>query len=356
MRKTQLILLFIVGAGVAAVAGTVAADRWSSWFGPQSVPPPPVAQPDLVIDPQYLDFGEVWETDEFEWSLPIQNQSHAPIRIARWINSCGCLSIEPAALDLRPGETATVKIRLDLTAKLHLNPDTVQPVVVGIDAVLGDGSRGPTWVIRGKVKTLLSSNPDLIFKQMPDVAQPYPAKQLSLDLVQSATNLTVESDSPHITAFIQPGNGQPQARVPIELRFAHSIPLGDHKFSLTVRGEFGSPRCAFSKRLNGILSVVPDVQPEPGAVVFPARRLGEEAEDVIALKSLTGATFRIESVTAEGDGLSATLTKAEPQITIRQRSAKLGQHVAHVKVVATSGGRVYQLTIPVTSLWIQPEP
>jgi hypothetical protein len=36
----------------------------------------------LVVDPQYLDFGDVWAQPDFEWKIPIRNTIGRDIRIS----------------------------------------------------------------------------------------------------------------------------------------------------------------------------------------------------------------------------------------------------------------------------------
>ncbi len=60
-------------------------------------------------------------------------------------------------------------------------------------------------------------------------------------------------------------------------------------------------------------------------------------------------------MTTDGEGLSADWIKGESKLVIRQRSTKIGQTTTCVRVVVRSEQRVYDISIPVTSLWINPE-
>ena len=57
----------------------------------------------LVIPPDSLDLGEVWEQEAFPWSLPITNRSHQPVEIADFATSCTCVSLEPSGVHATTG-------------------------------------------------------------------------------------------------------------------------------------------------------------------------------------------------------------------------------------------------------------
>src|SRR5581483_4492408 len=67
MTRRRIVLLALVAAGLAAAAGPLTG--WWSWTRPAAEVPPA----ELVVAPHALDFGEVWATDRFDWSLPVQN-------------------------------------------------------------------------------------------------------------------------------------------------------------------------------------------------------------------------------------------------------------------------------------------
>jgi len=69
--------------------------------------------PALVVEEQYLSFGEVWEDPAFVWTLPIRNATHEDIEVINFITDCTCGKIEPRSLkipaqgtrEVRPGLT-----------------------------------------------------------------------------------------------------------------------------------------------------------------------------------------------------------------------------------------------------------
>lgn len=238
----------------------------------------------------------MWETDKFEWTIPVTNQSDKSVRIVRWATSCDCLGVEPASLDLKAGETKPIKVRLDLAAKLDSKSSVTQRVTVNLSPVLATGKLGSSWQVCGVVKALLLNAPDLTLAPMSDSVQPPRPKQLQFAFAQPFADLAIESDSPHVTALLPSGDGRTRETVHVELRFADSVPVGYHKFSLTLRGRFASPSYVFSKRIDGLLTVVPDLQATPCEVVVSGFKLGAVREECVTFHSVSGRSLQLLGV------------------------------------------------------------
>ena len=350
MSRRTLLLVAVLCVATAAIGGSVTA-RW------RNTRPTTTKKPDqqsvLSINPRDLNLGEVWETDQFELVLPIRNTAATPVRIAEWRNSCSCLGVDPPSLEFGQSETKTVRVSLDLGSKVRLNPKDARLTGVNLGAMLGDGNV-VAWPILATVKPLVKTYPDLVFPPVSELGQSSGPKPADLEFTAPVSIGTVESDSPFVFATLREPASSPQVRCPIELRFATTIPVGDHRFTVSVNGVTQSPRQPVVKRLGGILRIVPDIQGDPGQVIFPAKAIGCEGEETVVLKSLTGRGVQIESVATDGEGLTADWIKGELKLVVRQRSTQTGQLTTYVRVGVRSGERVYEVVIPVTSLWVNP--
>ena len=70
-----------------------------------------------------LDFGAVWEDAEFDWELPIHNQIGERVYVTDFALSCACLRIEPRSFELAPGETTSLKLKINLLhARKRVDP------------------------------------------------------------------------------------------------------------------------------------------------------------------------------------------------------------------------------------------
>jgi hypothetical protein len=158
----------------------------------------------------------VWETDDFELALPVRNTSATPQRLIEWSSSCNCLGVEPRSLGFGPHEAKTVTVKLDIASKLRMNPTAAQAVGVTLAGTLADGTTAK-WQIRGVVKPLVKTYPDLSFRSLSELAQPYEAKQVDVEFTEPVSVESLETDSPLITPSTREITTPQQARWPIEL-------------------------------------------------------------------------------------------------------------------------------------------
>lgn len=203
----------------------------------------------------------------------------------------------------------------------------------------------------GPSKPLLSNSPDFALAPMADITQPFSAKRVSLEFAQPVSDVKIESASPYFTATALPGDGKPRSTIPVELRFAESVPLGYHKFGLTMKGTFTSPSHTFSKRIDGVLPVVADIQANPREVVTGFQP-GATREEWVTLSSVSGRAFVLVGATVvneRGSGVSVQVS-ARDRLTITVRPTQSSQSIARDTVCAYLfvGLRIEQATIEVT--------
>ncbi|MCO6453808.1 MAG: DUF1573 domain-containing protein [Pirellulaceae bacterium] len=88
----------------------------------------------LILDRNSHDFGKVWSTAKFDWTLLIRNKGRSKVEFAEFTSSCNCLTVEPRRLIVGPGETRELRLVLDLTtarAELHGGEAAFAANVVG---------------------------------------------------------------------------------------------------------------------------------------------------------------------------------------------------------------------------------
>ncbi|WP_162666105.1 DUF1573 domain-containing protein [Gemmata massiliana] len=345
--------MVIIAATFAAGAGVVAA----RWMKQNAEPAPPAPEQTLLtVDSSSLDFGEVWETDKFDWAVPVTNRSANSVDISRWGSSCNCTAVQPSSLRLSPGETKTITVRLDLTQTLYYQ-QAAQPVAVSLLPIVAEQNSRRSWQLSGTVKPLLRKQPNLVFGPLSAAAQPLSPLQTALSFVQPIETVSVECDSPYVTAVVVPSRDDAvRSDVRVEFRFARTIPFGTHPFKLALRGTFSSPRSEYSTQLQGNVSVVTDVQAQPAEALFAARTVGETCEEEIRLISLTGRPFRIESLTPQGAGLTVQRVNDEPRFVVRQQIVEGSQTKNSVVAVVVVEGGKQALTVPVISTGVVPPP
>lgn len=74
---------------------------------------PKTLQWPLAIDPQHLDFGEVWLRPRLVWTVPVQNRSDQPVTVGSVTVSC-CDAVEPGSFVVPPHESVLVRMSINL--------------------------------------------------------------------------------------------------------------------------------------------------------------------------------------------------------------------------------------------------
>lgn len=82
--------------------------------------------PDLILDQEEADIGEIVNGEVRTLEIPIQNEGNAPLVIEAVTTSCGCTSAEVEPSTIGPGETGVLLIAFDSGAH---GPDANGPVM-----------------------------------------------------------------------------------------------------------------------------------------------------------------------------------------------------------------------------------
>jgi hypothetical protein len=146
MTRRRLTLLALLAAGLAAVAGTLTGHCL------RAAKPPPTksANAGLRVDPKFLDFGEVWEQDRFEWNLPIQNQSSQPTIVTGLHGSCTCQSMNPLEFTIPAGGHQQIQVVLVLRSRAsRAEPDRHEDFAVALWADVAGTPAATYWQLRG---------------------------------------------------------------------------------------------------------------------------------------------------------------------------------------------------------------
>ncbi len=110
----------------------------------------------LTVPGESLNFGTVWESDRFGWTLPVHNPSDAQVEITGFSKSCTCVSIQPERCVLAAGETRNVELMIDLSPlKLDASESEIRNFELEIAPIVSASVRtSPTlpWRVRGSVK------------------------------------------------------------------------------------------------------------------------------------------------------------------------------------------------------------
>jgi hypothetical protein len=309
----------------------------------------------LYIDPKYLDFGEVWEQDQFEWKLTIENRRREAIAIKNFQSSCDCAQVTPTDLRLLPGQSKEITLVVDLSlldgplptnagryAKAegsgrsrvsragdhartahHFN---IYPVIDGDMQVPAAG-----WRVGGCVRTPVIVNPRVIRlgRLSRGMSVPEPAAQLRLQ--PGVQILDAYTNSATIRASLK---GNP-ASLGLSISSGHE--LGDFRataFLLLSDLESAERLPPFPVPIVGTL--VPAVQVQPPTIHFGPNTIGSVAEAELVAHSVVGKPFATLTIHADSPDVSITskegATTHERVFSVRQRITRLGASRSSVSI------------------------
>jgi hypothetical protein len=301
----------------------------------------------LWIPPDGLNMGTIWEDDQFTWTVPIENHEATPVEVASFSTTCNCLSVEPIAFVLAPGERRELRMRINLTSQVK---DTGE-VAVGLWAQVKKEDRepgeslGPEWRIIGQVRRVLKFNRRLYYVgQHSELAQPLPAQTIPIEVLVPLESLSAECDLAGFTAKVEcPQEGKTELR----LTSVTSRGLGAFEGTVCLHPVLKGGERLPIQRLEFEGKIVPDLAAMPPAVQVGGRVLGDTIEDVVMLRSLTGRDLLSVRAKAEGQGLAVDPLEDNLRFRIRQEVICTGSTMNRVHFYAKVAGHDVQCILPV---------
>jgi hypothetical protein len=253
----------------------------------------------LDVEPENLNFGDVAANDKFTWEVPVRNASDLPVRIVRFVTSCGCVAIEPESAELAPGESETFRFTLDLLqgwedAATYQFSEKIQPVIAGATGL------GEVWELRGTVHNLFQfDTPDVDFGKtivvgtapQPQVVTATPFEEVEYVRCRVVPDYaTVDVSRTEDSAF--------RLRiVPREMESA-----GDYSFRVLLAPEWaevGAGASRFGRPVGEVLvaaryEVVEPIEPVEGHDHLGFLRIGQTHEEKCSLRARLGGPVQIE--------------------------------------------------------------
>jgi len=160
----------------------------------------------LWIPPEALNMGTIWESEEFAWTVPIENHESTPVEVESFGTTCNCLSIEPKSFHLGPGERRDLELKINLTSQVKESGN----IAVGLWARVKKENRkpgeplGPEWKINGQVRQVLKFNRRLLYlSERSELAQPLPVHIIPIEMVAPLESLSAQCELAGFTAKVQ---------------------------------------------------------------------------------------------------------------------------------------------------------
>jgi len=323
--------------------GLVAAAAVAGWVGGRHALVEARANSGLVVEPARLDFGSVWASKGFTWSLPIHNPTEQLIKVVDLRSSCSCTSISPRELSIPAGATKQVQLTLDLTpaAGEQASSRSNRFYVLVTPHVAGGLAQEVGWAVRGEVLNPFDCEPrsplgidDLIFGQRP------PAAAIKLHAFRDFERVEAECDPALGEVRINTASGREH-----ELTFqpATEPPLGPFEARLRVRAveRSAQPPVEIDYVLHG--SVLHPVEALPAGLTLGAVPVGDTIEEMVTLLPRLGHSLGTVAVERAPEGAIVELAESSAEravVSVRQRIAVAGARIEPIRLaVQTIDGK-----------------
>ncbi len=122
----------------------------------QPLAPPPSL---LTVPADKLNVGEVWETKDAKFALPITNTTDRPLEIQDFESSCDCGEISPRRMLLPPGGTGTVTVTMDLLPRTSRQLGMARrQFSTTVKPILASGEKVEPLTVQGVAKSWVTLN------------------------------------------------------------------------------------------------------------------------------------------------------------------------------------------------------
>lgn len=338
---------------MAVVAGvwTGGLYRTPARSGPQQEP-----LPVLVIDPQSLDLGEVWEDRAFQRSVKVENRGSETVRVEGASCACTGLKVEPAQFELTPGASQEVHVTLDLsnppgsgpaprpfTAPLRLRYTT--PRKGAIEQSVGElrGAVKPALLTQAVWNLGIHSHAGGSINRRFKVAAAVPLSTLEIELPATPW---------FCRAVVNRVRDTPDA-YDVEVSSGGLPPVGSYQIQAALRATTVDQVRLPPKRVTVALEIIDDVRIEPPELVFGAATPGSVVESRVYISSVSGRGLRVEKVEPVGVGLTATRGERAGEFHISQHVSGLGRIDRVVWFVVRTEAGVQRVRLPIVVVGVE---
>jgi hypothetical protein len=277
-----------------------------------------------VVSETALNFGEVWEDAEFLWELPIHNPGPTDLRIIEFISSCGCVSVEPATLQIAGGQTRAVRLTLDLRRsadtlmEASVDSNTTEVKAREFSASIGgkletaDGRTLPlnVWSIWGRVRPAMRLDSSAIFFVESQIeGQPVPARTVNVRIHEAVKQVYVRSEPELVSTELSAQHGQGYV---LTIRPRSDLKTGPWKANVILQASTADK--ALRPVVISVEGVVrPDVQALPRSLWLGMCVVGQTLKDTVIVRSVSGKRFELLEVDASSPEITVIPLKVSSQ-------------------------------------------
>lgn len=291
MSRRRILLLALVASSFAVAAGA-RVGRWPARSTSAN------HQAELVIEPQDLDLGEVWETDRFIQKVTIHNHSPEPVRVTTLGSSCSCVTPGSVSETIGPGQLREVPVELDLRlAGTFEQPREIHNVKFPLPLRIDPPRAGPPWVLSGRIRSAITLPiREVDLGRTPVDAPPRP-RTIPIRVLTFLSQFVASVDNPAVVARLSSTDRPREWELVIGP--ASGLSVGRYSATVTLHPVLPSGAPVPPVRVPVAFDLLADVQPDTGVVVYGPQSLGKVIEERITLTSLSGSPFRVDEWVVE---------------------------------------------------------
>jgi hypothetical protein len=160
----------------------------------------------LWVPPEALRIGTPWETENFEWVLPVENHEAVPIEVESFSRSCTCLSVEPKAFTIAPGARQELRLNLDLISQRKPSGEVDIQLMPQLKTREGQPQAKkfpPVWEIKGQVRRVLECDRRAYLGRHSELSQPLKLRTIPIKSLVPLESISAECDLPGWIASVR---------------------------------------------------------------------------------------------------------------------------------------------------------
>lgn len=296
------------------------------------------ARPVLFVPPKALDIGEVQEDGAFATEIPIRNASARPVTIIRFERPCVCVAIEPSSLDLAPGQSASLLLRLDLTkASEEERGLPSRPFETSFTPILADSGERTAFRITGTVKRFFElSGEGFSLGEVAPSEMPHHRARLTVTPLEPIEQIAVDLD-PSLGEVERAETDRADGSCSFDIYLKPIDRAGAISIPLLVRAQTrGGTQVRRTIAMSAI--ILGELVSRPRSLALGAVPLAIGTESTFTIRSRDGVPFEVESIDAT-EGIEVTPEPAEEGATSLSfrsvcRPATPGEGTGTIKIEA----------------------
>lgn len=254
-----------------------------------------VANEGLVVSPEHLNFGRVWEGSAFEVAIPIENRSDKEVEIDGFAKSCNCSSLTPEKLTIPARQSRTVLMKLDLTTGSSA-PDEREFSVAFAPLIRGGRGYEKGWTVAGRVRTALRPQVSLVNVGRASIlAQPLSPQSILVRSTLALRRLEAQAETPVARVGVRPVKTEKNT-FEVTITPQTGLPVGAVRFDVALRPVTLAGETLPDKMIHVAGRITSDLVPFPSEVHFGSRAIGSVTEETVVITSLTNRQIEVTGI------------------------------------------------------------